>query len=199
MHSLCDDLIRSIIICIYEFEYLYNIILINKFFLSNFKSNYEKMLLMFNIHISNTYPTFIRNIFDNISKMRDIPELEFKEQYMGETGSIDKISNEVINAPIMYCVNNRTNCFIILKLNIKIYRDGEMENDEYNYNSNYINVINSIVIYQKPNIYYRWCIGSKYPYYGIVFNNIINYNDIITIKRLINGETVKSNNCEIWI
>lgn len=195
MYLLCDDLMRSIILCIPKFEDLYNIILINKFFLLSFKSNYEKMLLMFSIYISNVYPIFIINMFDDISKMRDIPELEFKEQYLGETGSIDKISNEEITDPIMCCLDNRMNCFILLKLNIKIYRDRIMEETD----QSYINVINSIVIYQKPNIYYRWCIGSKYPYYGIIFNNIINYNDIIIIKRLINGETVNYNSCEIWL
>ena len=60
-------------------------------------------------------------------------------------------------------------------------------------------IITPIIIIQKHSLYYRWCIDSAEPYYGLIFNNVINYNDIVILTDLLKGREVKYNNCKLWI
>ena len=189
MDLLYDDINIHIISFIEDFEYLYNIILINKYFLNITLGTFKNSIMKYNKLIDNKYPIFIRRLFKNIAQMREIQDLEFKDRYMGPTGSIDRITLTDIDYPMMYGIDNRNNGFLVLKLKIK------MQNNESSYR--YRTTI--ISIFQKPNIYYRWCIASDEPYYTLLFNSIILNHDIMNLKKIINGDGLNYYYCEVNI
>ena len=189
MNNIYYDIIDYIISFIDKFEDIYHILLIDKFYYQNYLKKYLIMYGNYVTYIKNNYPIFITKLFPNLVSMRDLPRLEFSERFMGQTGCIDKISKDVVTHPIMYSVDHHDNGLLILKL--KFWIKNRVINDQI--------FESCIVIYQRPNVYYRWCISSNEPYYGIIFNNIINYNDIIYFKNLLNGETIKYHNCEVKI
>lgn len=86
---------------------------------------------------------------------------------------------------IMYINDHQGNCYLVLKLNINI--------------NNARSLNTPLIITQKPSAYYRWCITSNEPYYGIIFNNIINHNNMLIIKNLLTGNTLNYYNCKISI
>ena len=127
--------------------------------------------------------------------MREIEYVDYKDYFTGITGSIDNIKLSDTSNSISYCVDNFNNGFLILKLTfyINIYENNSSCNNE-------VRIFDSIIsIYQKSNIYYRWCISSNEPFYALFFNNIINYNDIYSLSSLLKGESIKKNGCIIRI
>jgi hypothetical protein len=195
MYNLCYDLIDHILSFITKFEELYNILLINKYYISNFKNTFKNNYLNYRSQIYEKYPIFLINLFNNISKMREIEYVDYKDYFTGITGSIDNIKLSDTSNSISYCVDNFNNGFLILKLTfyINIYENNSSCNNE-------VRIFDSIIsIYQKSNIYYRWCISSNEPFYALFFNNIINYNDIYKLTCLLKGESIKKNGCIIRI
>ena len=195
MYNLCYDLIDHILSFITKFEELYNILLINKYYISNFKNTFKSNYLNYRSQIYENYPIFLINLFNNISKMREIEYLDYKDYFTGITGSIDNIKLSDASKSISYCVDNFNNGFLILKLTfyINIYDDNLASNNQ-------VRIFDSIIsVYQKSNIYYRWCISSNEPFYALFFNNIINYNDIYSLSQLLKGESIKKNGCIIRI
>jgi hypothetical protein len=187
MNALCDDLIYNIISHINSYEDIYNILLVNKYYIAHFGQIYKHLYAEYCASIHQIYPIFIIKLFPNLASMRDLAKIEFSERFIGETGNIDKITLNDISENVTYCIDHHDNGFLILRLQFVIRRN----------RSDRRNLETVICIYQKPNRYYRWCIGSNEPYYGIMFNNIINYTDIVNIKNLLLGETIQFNSCEI--
>ena len=85
MYNLCYDLIDYILSFITKFEELYNILLINKYYISNFKNTFKNNYLNYRSQIYEIYPIFLINLFNNISKMREIGCLDYKDYYTGIT------------------------------------------------------------------------------------------------------------------
>jgi len=190
MNDLCDDLkyhIISYVNGLKNLEDLHNILLVSKYYMVHFENIYKHLFADYYVNIHQKYPIFIIKFFSNVLSMRNLPKIEFCERFIGETGSIDKIKLSDINEKVTYCIDQYTNGFLILRLQIVIERNSIDRRK----------LETVICIYQKPNIHYRWCIGSNEPYYEIMFNSIINYTDIIIIQNLLLGETVRFNNCEI--
>ena len=193
MNDLCDDLKYHIISYVSDLEDLedledlYNILLVSKYYMAHFENIYKHLFAHYYVSIHQKYPIFIIKFFSSVLSMRDLPKIEFCERFIGETGSIDKIKLSDISEKVTYCIDQHTNGFLILRLQFVIQRNSIDRHE----------LETVICIYQKPNIHYRWCIGSNEPYYGIMFNNIINYTDIINIQNLLLGETIRFNNCEI--
>ena len=68
------------------------------------------------------------------------------------------------------------------------------------YNKYILKKVNTvIVVYQRKYINYMWCIGSHEPYYTLIFNTFIKYDDILNLKCIIRGNKIKCNNCEAMI
>jgi hypothetical protein len=189
MNNIYYDIIDYIISFIDKFEDLYYILLIDKFYYQNYLRKYLIMYGNYVTYIKNIYPIFITKLFPNLASMRDLPRLEFLERFISPVGSIYNIKEHEVKYPIMYSVDHHDNGFLILKL--KFWIKYTMISD--------VKINLCIIIYQNPGMFYRWCIDSDEPYYGIVFNNIINYNDIVFLKNLLNGETIKYHNCELKI
>lgn len=169
-----------------RFDDLESIIYLNKYFFLSFINKYNNDLQYTKLLNTNKLPLFIANLFrNNVVAMRDINELDFKDSFIDVMGSIKNIFAEDMSENIMYSYDQFGNCFLVLKLKMFI--------------NNSRSIITPIIIIQKHNLYYRWCIDSAEPYYGLIFNNVINYNDIVILTDLINGREIKYNNCKLWI
>ena len=138
MYNLCYDLIDHILSFITKFEELYNILLINKYYIRNFKNTFKSSYLNYRSQIYEAYPIFLINLFNNISKMREIRCIDYKDYFTGITGSIDNIKLLDISNSISYCVDNFNNGFLILKLTfyINIYENNSSCNNEVFFLSN---------------------------------------------------------------
>lgn len=167
------------------FDELFNIIILNKDFFLVFIKKFNNDLSLCKKSNIDRFPIFIQNLFNNQVLMRDLNELDFKETFLDELGWMRNINIEEMMDNIMYGYDQRGNCYLVLKLNMNI--------------NNARSLVTPLIITQKPSAYYRWCITSNEPYYGIIFNNIINHNDILIIKDLLRGETLNYYNCKIWI
>lgn len=169
-----------------KFDDLEPIIYLNKYFFLSFINKYNDDLQYTKLLNANKLPLFIAKLFrNNVVSMRDINELDFKDSFIDVMGSIKNIFVQDISENIMYSYDQFGNCFLILKLNMLI--------------NNCRSIITPIIIIQKQSLYYRWCVDSAEPYYGLIFNNVINYNDIVILTDLINGKEIKYNNCKLWI
>lgn len=182
------DILLHIVNFINEFEYLFSLIQVNRFYYQEFCNHFKNSFNDYLKLINNKFPTFIRNLFINICFMRVLPQIEFKDSFLGPTGSIDQITRSEVIQPVMYGIDNNNNTFLILKLKIKTI---------INSLSQQIETI--ITIFQKSYFNYRWCISSNESYYGIFFNNIIEYMDIRLLTQLINKQTINYRNSELWL
>jgi len=201
MELLCPDLIDKIVSFIDDVEVLNNIIFVNKYYLINYRDVFKTSLRQFLLYIDLTYPNFIVSLFSekkNRLMLRDLPFLRFKDDYVSPTGSINNIPLYDVQHPIMYSIDNNNHGFLVFRLKMIIHN---YYTDTYT-NSKYVYTV--IALYQNPNTYYTWCIGSVKPYYELVFRKIINTNmvnnlDIIFLKQLIDGERIYHNNCIVSI
>ena len=171
----------------YNYFYdLHNIIILNKYFYNCFITKYNNNLNSIKINVNKKYPVFISKLFNNnIIKLSKLNELEFNYNYIDIMGYIKNINIKNLKDDIMYCNDQFNNCFIVIKLKMNI--------------NNCRSITTPIIIFQKKKIYYRWCINSIEPYYGLIFNSVINYRDIVILSDLLQGKRLKRNNCEIWI
>ena len=170
----------------HKFDDLESIIYLNKYFFLTFIKKYKEDLRLTKLLIINKFALFISNLFrNNFVKMRDLNELYFNDSFIDIMGSIKNIYIENMNDNILYSYDQFGNCFLVFKLNINI--------------NNARSITTPIIIIQKHSFYYRWCIDSNEPYYGLIFNSVIEYKDIIILSDLLSGRKVKYNNCNLWI
>tara|TARA_B100001057_G_scaffold421128_1_gene441870 strand:+ start:105 stop:686 length:582 start_codon:yes stop_codon:yes gene_type:complete len=181
------DLDEYIILFIKNFEDLYLILLVNKYFYQLSKEVYNQQISLFRKECYEKYGIFITKLFKNISLLRKIKYLEFKDSYIGLTDSLDNIPNEEITDSLMYGLDLNQYPFLIIKIYIE------------NKNLDSINPIldefeTNLVIFQKSNLFFKWCLCSQEPYFGFFLNYLIDYKDIDLLQRLLNKETIQISN-----
>ena len=178
------DLDEYIFSFLENFEDLYLIILINKYFSQILKDIYKQKISLFTYYCYDRYGIFITKLFKNISLLRTIKYLEFRDSYIGLTDSLDNIPNEDITNSLMYGIDHNQNPFLVIKIHIE-NQNLDSDNailDEFETN---------LVIFQKSNLFFRWCLCSQEPYFGIFLNYLIDYRDIDLLQKLLNKETIK--------
>lgn len=92
----------------------------------------------------------------------------------------------------MYSIDHNQHPFLVIKIHIK-NKNLDSENpilDEFD---------TCLVIFQKSNLFFRWCLCSQEPYFGIFLNYLIDYRDINLLQKLLNKETIQISNLVINI
>ena len=186
------DLDEYIFYFLENFEDLYLTLLINKYFYQLLKDIYKQKISLFRKECYDKYGIFITKLFKNVSLLRTIKYLEFKDSYIGFTDSLDNIINEDITDSLMYGIDHNQHPFLVIKIHIE------------NKNLDSINPIldnfeTNLVIFQKSNLFFRWCLCSHEPYFGIFLNYLIDYQDINLLQRLLNKETIQISNLVIHL
>lgn len=186
------DLDEYIFSFLENFEDLYLILLVNKYFSQILKDIYKQRISSFRYYCYQRYGVFITKLFKNISLLRTIKYIEFKDSYIGLTDSLDNISNEEIIAPLMYGIDHNHHPFLVIKIHIENQNLDSINPILDNFDTN-------IVIFQKSNLFFRWCLCSQEPYFGIFLNYLIDYQDIHLLQKLLNKETIEVSNLVISI
>lgn len=184
------DLDEYIFYFLENFEDLYLTLLINKYFYQLLKDIYKQKISLFRKECYDKYGIFITKLFKNVSLLRTIKYLEFKDSYIGFTDSLDNIIKEDITDSLMYGIDHNQHPFLVIKIHI------ENKNLDSN-NSILDNFETNLVIFQKSNLFFRWCLCSNEPYFGIFLNYLIDYQDINLLQRLLNKETIQISNLVI--
>ena len=190
MSLINADLDEYIFYFLENFEDLYLILLINKYFNQLLKDIYKQKISLFRKECYDKYGIFITKLFKNMSILRTIKFLEFKDSYIGHTDSLDNIPNQDITDSLMYGVDYNQHPFLVIKIHI------ENKNLD-SINPNLDEFETNLVIFQKSNLFFRWCLCSQEPYFGIFLNYLIDYQDIDLLQRLLNKETIQISNLVI--
>lgn len=187
MEILPEELNDTILEEIRDYDTLYIIIQLNHKYHDNYIDKLKLKLSWLNEIKKRNYPQYVKNLFSGLKNISELPALPYQDRFCGQTGYIDKIKICDIPSPIMTGIDNTNKFFITFKLKIKIL-DIESGDTEF-----------IMVYHERYYYYYNWIftsINNSVFHYNI-FSKFPSEENLQDLKKIINGETIKNNNCEI--
>ena len=171
-----DDYLINNISQYLNFESYNNLKKVNLRFTQYQNSELDKLYFLKKKVIEDKFNCKIIDLFGGINKFLDYPMLNWNDDFLGNTGYIDKIKTEHINNPIMYGFDCYNRPYITLK-----FIEGKPK---------------VITLFQRYDDYKdAWTNGTlynndviKYCSPFMSYNNFTNENTIENIKNLINNK-----------
>ena len=115
-------------------------------------------------------------------KFCELPELKWKDRFLGGTGYIDSIKPKELKEPVSRGIDLYGRLFIALRLR------NTFDSETW---------IGAEAIFQRSsNPYTIWAEGCQYNRDARLFGSIIEGDQLVTLKKVVNHEPVKNYMCE---
>jgi hypothetical protein len=189
---LPDDIKEIILNNITFYKDIYTFLLLNKYCYNYYIEKYKNFRADAR-SITQDIPDSIISITGNIYDYTNLPEIEYKDSFIGIANKIDYIFPEHMKYPIMRGITNQGLTFICFKF--QLYLEPfhhciccELESK--------VNNKITVIIYERykccTSTNKQWDVGSPYVLASLINNSSYFFRDIILqYKNLVAGEKIK--------